>query len=246
MATYKSIIGYDGTEFRGFQRQAEPLRTVQGVIEEALRKIGWREESLRAAGRTDAGVHARGQVIAFACDWNHATDDLTRALNANLPSDVVVKSTSTAPDRFHPRFSALKRRYCYQLLIAPRRDPFRERFAWRIWPEPGLEIMLDFAQALKGEHDFGAFGSAPSPGGNTRRRVIETGWSRNHEEWTFTIEADAFLYRMVRRLVAALVDIGLGKVDLQAVECCLSDPAEKWVRSLAPPRGLFLDEVVFD
>jgi tRNA pseudouridine38-40 synthase len=243
MANYKSIVAYDGTEFQGFQRQAAGLRTVQGVLELALREVGWQGSSLKAAGRTDAGVHARGQVIAYELTWRHDPEQLTQALNANLPSDVAVSETEVARDDFHPRFSAQSRRYSYRVLLQPIRDPLRERYAWRIWPEPELERLAAAAVCLIGSHDFVAFGRAPIPGGHTVRQVSQAEWRKEVEKLTFEIEANAFLYNMVRRLVAGMLEVGAGKVDLGDFIALLDNPDQRWEGRIAAPQGLCLEAV---
>jgi tRNA pseudouridine38-40 synthase len=246
MATYKSIIAYDGTDFQGFQRQAEGLRTVQGVIENALHDLGWRERSITAAGRTDAGVHARGQVIAFALDWRHEINSLSRALNANLPPDVAVRQTEVAPQGFHPRFSAQVRRYSYTVICAPVRDPLRERFAWRIWPEPELEAMEAAAIMLVGRYDFAAFGQAPSRDGHTIREVFRAHWSRKRDVIMFEIEANAFLHHMVRRLVGAMIEVGSDRVNANEIRALLVDPKLRWEGRIAAAQGLCLEKVIYE
>ena len=246
MATYKSIIAYDGTDFQGFQRQVEGLRTVQGVIENALRDLGWRERSITAAGRTDAGVHARGQVIAFALDWRHEINSLSRALNANLPPDVAVRQTEVAPQGFHPRFSAQMRRYNYGIICAPVRDPLRERFAWRIWPEPELDAMEAAAKMIVGRFDFAAFGQAPSSDGHTIREVFRTHWHRKRDGIVFEIEANAFLHHMVRRLVAAMIEVGSGRVNANEIRALLDDPKLRWEGKIAAAQGLCLETVIYE
>ncbi len=246
MATYKSIIVYDGTDFHGFQRQAEGLRTVQGVIENALRDLGWQDRSITAAGRTDAGVHARGQVIAFALDWRHEVNSLTRALNANLPPDVAVCQTEVAPQGFHPRFSAQGRRYSYTLISTPVRDPLRERFAWRIWPEPELDAMETVATMLVGRYDFAAFGQAPSSDGNTIREVLRAHWRRKWDVIVFEIEANAFLHHMVRRLVGAMIEVGSGRVHVNEIRALLDDPQLRWEGRIAAAQGLCLETVIYE
>ncbi len=246
MATYKSIIAYDGTDFQGFQRQAEGLRTVQGVIEKALREFGWLERSITAAGRTDAGVHARGQVIAFELDWQHEIDNLSKALNANLPPDVVVRQTEAAPPGFHPRFSARVRRYSYTLISTPVRDPLRERFAWRIWPEPDLDAMEAVAAMLVGRFDFGAFGQAPSGEGHTIREICQALWRQNRDVIVFEIEANAFLHHMVRRLVGAMIGVGTGRVNADEIRALLDDPKLRWQGRIAAAQGLCLEAVIYE
>ncbi len=243
MANYKSIIAYDGTAFQGFQRQKPGIRTVQSVLEDGLRSVGWDEGSLKAAGRTDAGVHAKGQVISFALSWKHSTDKLTDALNANLPTDVSVVNTEAVEADFHPRFSARSREYCYTLIAAPVRDPLRARYSWRIWPEPDIKAMQAAAGLLIGEHDFVAFGSAPIPGGHTLRDVLRADWKREKDELRFEIEANAFLYRMVRRLVGTLAAIGAGRIDVEEVSNLLDNPSTRWEGAVAPAQGLCLEAV---
>lgn len=246
MATYKSIIAYDGTDFQGFQRQAEELRTVQGVTENALRELGWLERSITAAGRTDAGVHARGQVIAYALDWRHEIENLSKALNANLPPDVAVRQTEVAQPGFHPRFSARVRRYSYTLISTPVRDPLRERFAWRIWPEPNLEAMEAAATMLVGRYDFAAYGQAPSSDGHTIREVFRAQWHRKHDVIVFEIEANAFLHHMVRRLVGAMIEVGAGRVKRDEIRELLDDPQLRWEGRIAAAQGLCLETVIYD
>ena len=246
MELYKSIIAYDGTEFRGFQRQAQGIRTVQAVIEDALRNLGWQGPSIKAAGRTDAGVHARGQVIAFELAWRHEATHLTQALNANLPPDVAVRFTAVAPPGFHPRFSARRRCYRYTLIASPVRDPLGERYAWRIWPEPKLEAMVAVAATLVGRRDFAAFGRAPIPDGHTVRQVFRAQWRRKLKNLIFEIEADAFLFHMVRRLVAAMIEVGLGRRSAHDLQTLLDDPELRWEGPIAAAQGLCLESVSYD
>jgi tRNA pseudouridine38-40 synthase len=245
MATYKSIIAYDGTSFKGFQRQELNLPTVQGELEEALRHVGWQGRSILAAGRTDAGVHAKGQVIAFELAWGHEASRLTKALNAHLPRDVAVLDTQVAAPDFHPRFSALRRRYGYTLITLPVPDPLRERYTWRIWPEPNLEAMQAVAAALIDRRDFAAFGRAPIPGGHTVREVYFASWQRVDDALIFDIEADSFLHRMVRRLVAAMVEVGTGRLAFSQVQALLDNPSLRWQGAIAPARGLCLEAVTY-
>jgi tRNA pseudouridine38-40 synthase len=245
MAAYQSIIAYDGTDFAGFQRQAM-RRTVQGVLEQALRRLGWTERSLRAAGRTDTGVHARGQVIAFHLGWKRSSADLTAALNAHLPPEVSVKQTRPASDGFHPRYSALRRCYSYAVVAAPTRDPLVERFAWRVWPAPDAAAIQAACRLLVGEHDFRAFGPAPRKDGNTRRTVWRSEWQAVEAAWVYRIEGDAFLYRMVRRIVSALISVGRRELSAEALASLLDDPARRWQGSIAPAHGLCLEAVIYN
>jgi tRNA pseudouridine38-40 synthase len=246
MATYKAIIAYDGTDFEGFQRLGPGHRTVQGEIEGALAKLGWQGTSILAAGRTDAGVHARGQVVSFDLEWRHGIEVLGVALNAHLPVDVGVREVALAGPGFHPRFSARWRRYRYALVAAPQRDPLAERYAWRVWPAPDLEPMHEAAVRIEGEHDFGAFGTPPIPGGHTRREVRLARWTAEGPGVAFEIEANAFLHRMVRRLVSVMVEVGQGRLAASDVGTLLDHPERPWGGKVAPSRGLCLEAVIYD
>lgn len=246
VARYQSIIAYDGTRYHGFQRQAEGIATVQAALEDALAGVGWQGDSLLAAGRTDAGVHARGQVVAYDLNWAHRADALTRALNSNLPADIAVWRTQEAAPGFHPRFDARLRRYRYRLLVRSTPDPLRERYAWRVWPEPDLKAMGRLAAKFCGRHDFGAFGQAPIENGHTVRTVEKASWSQEGDELYFDIAADAFLHHMVRRLTAACVGHGSGQILAAEVTGLLDQPDLRWQGRLAPSRGLCLMAVEYE
>lgn len=243
MARYQIIIAYDGTCFAGSQRQAK-LRTVQSVLEEALRRIGWQGHSVLLSGRTDTGVHAAGQVAAVDLEWSHSPDDLLRALNAHLPSDMAARAVRVAPERFHPRFDALARRYVYRLYCQPVRDPLRDRTQWRVWPVVDGAWLADAARELLGTHDFSAFGSPPRAGGSTMRTVTQSCWQQAGDTWTFEVQANAFLYRMVRRMVYVQVAVGLGRIPVGAIRLALNGQGAL-PAGLAPACGLTLTEVVY-
>jgi tRNA pseudouridine38-40 synthase len=250
MARYQLTLAYDGTDFFGSQRQAK-RRTVQGELEKALCTLGWTERSVIMAGRTDTGVHATGQVASFDLDWPHSDEDLVRALNAALPADMAVQQAWMVHARFHPRFDALSRRYGYKLFCQPFRHPIRERYAWRVWPAINGEVLTETAKLFLGTHDFCAFGSPTTPRGRTERTVMKSNWSQPREEaegeWHFEVQADAFLYRMVRRLVFVQVAVAQGKVSAEAITGSLAKPAsaEKLSAGLAPAHGLTLVEVAY-
>lgn len=221
-------------------------RTVQGVLEAALSKLGWSGSSIRAAGRTDRGVHARGQVISYSLSWSREPDQLTAALNAHLPADVAVRHTEVVSEEFDPRFSAVRRRYVYRLLADPAPDPLKERTRWRVWPAPNLDRIGRLAELFVGKRDFGAFGRAPTPGGHTVREISRSECLREGSELKLILEADAFLYRMVRRIVGAILQVGRGDKNPEDLLRSLSDPARKWEGRLAPAKGLCLEAVYYE
>ncbi len=247
---YQVILAYDGTKFSGFQRQAR-ARTVQGVVEDALRCIGWTGRSLLAAGRTDTGVHASGQVISFDLDWRHGLDDLQSALNGNLPQDVAAWRVSQVRQDFHPRFDALFRRYRYSLICQPVRDPLRERYAWRLWPAVDMAILQEAASFFTGTHDFAAFGTPPRAGSSTLRNVIEAVWLQEQDRLVFDVTANAFLYHMVRRMVFFQVVIGQKKAAVSDLQRSLQEGRLTFQdgailpQGIAPAQGLVLVEVVY-
>lgn len=244
MARYKVILAYDGSEFAGSQRQANK-RTVQGEFEKALRKLRWTGKSIIMAGRTDTGVHAEGQVAAFDLNWAHSDEQLLKALNATLPADLAVKNLSLAASDFHPRFDATAREYRYRLFCGAVRDPLREKFAWRVWPEVDEQVLRQTASLFLGTHDFSSFGSPTTPKGTTVRTVTKAEWRKMPGgEWQFEVRADAFLYRMVRRMVFVQVSAAQGKCSVEEVRNALMKKS-RLPAGLAPAHGLTLVEVSY-
>ena len=249
MARYQVILAYDGTRFFGSQRQANS-RTVQGDLEEALRQLGWSGRSVLLAGRTDTGVHAAGQVASFDLNWQHADEDLLRALNANLPADMAVRDVRIALSGFHPRFGATSRRYIYRLFCEPVRDPLREILAWRAWPQIDTDTLQKIAILFVGQHDFASYGTPPRTGSSTVRTVMSSFWRQVEDEWHYEVQANAFLYHMVRRLVFVQVAVAQGKVSAEVIANSLAKQAKDLERSelptgLAPAHGLTLVEVTY-
>jgi tRNA pseudouridine38-40 synthase len=258
MERYQVILAYDGSHYKGFQRQAN-ARSVQGAVENALHKLSWLGNSILAAGRTDAGVHATGQVIAFDLEWNHSSADLQTALNAHLPSDMVAREVRRVCPSFHPRYDASWRRYSYRIYCQPLRDPLLEPYAWRVWPSVELTGLQKAVQPLIGSHDFAAFGTPPQTGGNTVRVVLSAKWYAQVPYLTFEITAQAFLYHMVRRIVFTLVSIAQGKLAIANLQQALDSDgdhvdqgaqlaeaqlaSDRLVHGLAPAQGLILAEV---
>jgi tRNA pseudouridine38-40 synthase len=244
MALYKLILAYDGTSFSGFQRQGK-TRTVQGVFEEALRELGWQEKAILFAGRTDAGVHASGQVVSFGFDWQHSSASLASALNARLPDDVSAVTLEETEAEFHPRYDASSRRYHYTIYHHLTRLPIKERYAWRIWPELNGEHLNTAASVFIGRHDFSAFGRAMKKGNSTIREVFASQWHKEPQGWRYEIEANAFLYHMVRRLVFVQVGYAKGSLSLEELQAGLEE--QKLIKpGLAPAQGLELTQVRYD
>ena len=237
-------LAYDGTEFHGSQYQPE-LRTVQGELERGLLKIGWNGKSVLFAGRTDAGVHAAGQVIAFDLDWGHTEKKLQKAINAVVPQDISAVEVKRTKIDFHPRYQALSREYHYQITNSPTRDPLQERYIWRVWPETDVKLMEKASRHLIGSHDFAAFGKPHQPDGSTFREISRAAWRKEGSKLVFELEGNAFLYHMVRHIVAVLVKIGQKAEPEHLIKKYLDDPTGPEAQGLAPAKGLSLVEVKY-
>ena len=255
MVRYQIILAYDGSLFKGFQRQAK-ARSVQGELESALRRLNWQGRAILAAGRTDTGAHATGQVVAFDLDWSHPIDELQQALNGLLPADIAVQAVRTVNPGFHPRYHAAWRRYRYQIYCQPVRHPLLDRYAWQVWPAAELSRLQEAASLLIGTHDFAAFGTPPRPVSSTVRTVFQAGWWEETPYLVFEITAQAFLYHMVRRLVHMQVQIGQAGWSQRSIRQALQatasaarerQPAQAWTgtclwldfgRSGLPPGSL--------
>jgi len=243
MALYQLTIAYDGTLFLGFQKQRDG-RTVQGEIEQALKRIGWRGSSILAAGRTDCGVHASGQVIAFHLDWPHSEMNLQKAINSHLPDDIAIRDLKIALEGFHPRFSAVARGYVYRIYCGEYPNPLKDRFSWRIWPDAKFELLQEAAKILVGEHNFSAFGRPPKEEAGTIRTIFSSKWVKEKPGFRFEVRANAFLYHMVRRAVFLQVRIGQGKLSMEAMKQAVN--GEIGIKpGIAPACGLELAEVVY-
>jgi tRNA pseudouridine38-40 synthase len=234
-------VEYDGTDLAGFQLQTQE-RTVQGEIERALREVIGVETRVIGAGRTDSGVHARGQVIAFDAEWRHELTDLHRALNAVLATDVAIVQVGVAQEGFHPRFDAVCRTYRYTLLTQPWRSPLNRRTAWQVPYQLDMDRMAQASRCLIGTHDFSTFGRPPQ-GENAVRTVRQAEWRADHDFLIFDITANAFLYHMVRSLVGSLVLVGSGQLSVDEFEAMLLAGDSSRVKQLAPAHGLCLMRV---
>ena len=237
---YRARVEYDGTDFAGFQVQPA-ARTVQGELEAALARIsGGCRIRVEAAGRTDAGVHALGQVIAFTDPNGRPAKELVRALNALLPVDVSLREMRPVPAGFNPRYAARYREYRYTVWNGPR-SPLRERFALGVRDLLDTAAMERVGAVLVGRHDFSAFGAAH------RQPVRTVRWVRVRREGslvTIDVAADAFLRQMVRRIVAALLEAGHGKTDEEQVAAALASGKPAFNGATAPAKGLCLRRVV--
>lgn len=245
MQRYTAVIEYDGTGYCGFQKQVDSQPTIQGRIEQALANIFQHPIQITGAGRTDSGVHALGQVISFEAAWKHSPSALQNAINANLPEDIVVLQLKKVASSFHPRYSAKSRAYEYYIYNAPIRRPMRRRQSWHVPKLLDVAQMNKAAEALLGEHDFSTFGVPPA-GDNCVRHVFAAQWRQQQEMVVFFIEANAFLYRMVRSIVGSLKLVGDATWQIKDFEDAFLACDRSRSGATAPPQGLFLVSVKYD
>jgi tRNA pseudouridine38-40 synthase len=236
---FRATVEYDGTDFAGFQAQPG-ARTVQGELEAALARLsGGRRQPVDGAGRTDAGVHASGQVVAFSYDGPLSAAALAEALNGILPRDVAIRDIRPAPKGFHPRYAARHREYRYTIWNGTP-SPLRDRTSFRVRNRLDTAAMVRAAATFEGRHDFSAFGGAdPQP----IRTIHSLRVRRRGHEVVIDVRADAFLRGMVRRIVAALIAVGTGKIDEGAIGAALAAREPAFAGAAAPARGLCLRRV---
>ncbi len=244
MPRFRAELAYDGTAYQGFQRQADGISTVQGVVEAAIQALSGEMITVIGAGRTDSGVHANGQVIAFDLAWNHADDALLRALNVHLPDDIAVQHIRQHPG-FHPRFDAVARLYRYTVLRTPVRQPLWRDRSWQIHRDLDVGRIQTAAALLIGTHDFASFGNPPQ-GTNTVRTVTVSRWDKQGNLLVYTVEANAFLHHMVRRMVGLQIDVGLNRITVEDFTACFRSADLSRVRTIAPPQGLILEKVRYE
>ena len=246
MQRFRARLAYDGTAYRGFQRQASGTPTIQGAVEAALNRIGSRQVTVLGAGRTDAGVHASGQVIAFDMAWRHPVSDLLRALNATLPIDIALQDLEPVAASFHPRHDARSRTYVYRFYQRRIRNPLWARTHWQLPVPLDLTAMQQAAALMVGEHDFSTFGQPPRPGGSPIRRVTQSVLACCEDDTgTYTITANAFLQRMVRSMMGTLVEVGRGAMTVEHCQAALLAANRSLSGPSAPPQGLTLAAVKY-
>lgn len=245
MARYRATLAYDGSAYHGFQRQVAETPTIQLAVERAIAAVTQQPVTILGAGRTDTGVHAAGQVIAFDVVWSHGDDALLRAINASLPQDIALRDIRQH-EGFHPRFDAVSRLYRYRVLPAPVRQPLLRSRSWWVRCELDLALMQQAAEMLVGSHDFAAFGQPPQ-GEVTIREVLVSRWMQQEHDHgdllVYEIEANAFLQYMVRRLVGTQVDVGRGALTVAEFADIFRSRDLARVKTIAPPQGLVLEQV---
>jgi tRNA pseudouridine38-40 synthase len=243
MPTYRIDLAYDGTGFRGYARNAG-VRTVQGVLEDAMEASLGLSVTTAVAGRTDAGVHARHQVVSITTDADVDTERLRRSLDTMVGPEITVLNIAEAPDGWDARFAARSRSYRYFVDERPAADPLQRHRVWHLGERLDVEAMNLAAAAFVGEHDFSSLCRA-AEGRSTVRRVIAASWERDDGLVVFSVTATSFCHQMVRSMVALCADVGRGKVSPDAVPGILEAEDRSAARGVAPPHGLTLWHVEY-
>lgn len=245
MPHYAALIAYDGTEYHGFQRQIESQPTIQSTIENVLSQLAPQPVTLLGSGRTDSGVHAVGQVIAFSVDWQHSSEVLKKALNAKLPKNIAILQLKQVSPSFHPRFDAQRRAYEYYIYDGPTHHPLKHRFSWHVHKKLDEERMNRAAESLLGVHNFATFGQPPQ-GNNFVRELFVAHWTRSENDLAFRTEANAFLYRMVRSIVGSLKLVGEGAWTIEEFVKAFRAENRHECGTVAPPQGLHLVSITYE
>ena len=242
MTTFKLVLEYDGTHYAGWQRQLN-VPTIQATVEEALAAIAQTRVTVVGAGRTDAGVHALGQVASFRSDRGLSQREWLRALNAHLPRDISALSVETVPDEFHARFSAGWKLYEYHLMNRSERTPLLRERAWMVYKPLDFAAMKEAAAYLTGAHDFSSFETAPTDNDNPQCWLQQAELRRQGDLIIFAFYADRFLKQMVRSMVGTLVEVGQGKRTAPDMRTVLAARVRAAAGRTAPAHGLYLVRV---
>ena len=242
---YKAVLQYEGTRYRGWQTQGNTENTIQGKLEALLTKMAGEPVEVNGSGRTDAGVHAAGQVISFRCKTEKTPEEIFRYMNEYLPEDIAVLSVEEAAPRFHARLNAVRKTYVYRIWNAPVRNVFRRRFTTWIQKPLDLDAMEQAAALLCGTHDYRAFCSLKKFKKSTVRTIEKIEIGKMGQEIRISYTGDGFLYHMVRILTGTLVEVGLGLRKPEEMMAILEGQDRTKAGRLVPPEGLTLESVEY-
>lgn len=237
-------VAYDGTGYHGFQRQLNGM-TVQQRLEEALETLAGHPVRIAGAARTDAGVHASGQVVTFRLRAGVPTNRIASALQGVLPADILAIEADEVDELFHARFSARGKTYQYRILNQEIGDPLRRHQVWHVRRHLDVNAMQSAVAMLLGENDFSSFQASGSSAKHPIRRLFEASCSRQEDELRFLFHGNGFLYHMVRIIVGTVVDVGVGKNSLEEFKRIFLARDRKCAGNTAPPQGLCLLKVFY-
>ncbi len=246
MTNYKLIISYDGTRYNGFQRQSKhPEKTIQGKVESVLSKLFDEDITITASGRTDAGVHSKGQVCNFHSKQDIELNTILSYLREYLPMDISVVSLSIASPRFHSRYNVVSKTYSYTIDNGFFADPFTTRYAYHLPEYLDLNKMIEASKFLLGEHDFASFTSMKSKTKSTVRTIKDISFKQEGNKIIISYTANGFLQHMVRILTGTLIEIGLDKRDIASIKELLDIKTRSEAGFKAPPHGLCMEQVLY-
>lgn len=243
MRNFRLTLAYDGSRYKGWQKQGNTPNTIQAKLEVLLSRLLGQEVEVNGSGRTDAGAHARMQVASFRAETEISADELLRQIRTYLPEDIGALSLSEAAPRFHARLNCVGKTYVYRIWNSDEPNVFERKYLWMMPRELDIEAMRDAAKRICGKHDFKAFCSNKHMKKSTVRRVDEIKIERIGGEVRFSVSGDGFLYNMVRIIVGTLVEVGLGERDAESVSAAIDSLDRQRAGQTAPACGLILWEV---
>jgi tRNA pseudouridine38-40 synthase len=240
---YSIIVEYDGTRYHGWQSQNNAL-AIQDILEESIQKLTEEQVRITGSGRTDAGVHARGQVANFKLKKKWNLHKLYKGLNSKLPEDIVVHQVKEMPPGFNARFDAKKR--VYQYFVSPGESAIHRRYCWQVFYKLNKMALYEISPVLIGVHDFSSFAKLEADNSSRMCEVYESNWSEEHGFLIYRIEANRFLWGMVRGIVGTMIDVARGYFSKEQFENILLARDRNQAGQNAPAQGLFLENVVYE
>lgn len=245
MKNYRLLIQYDGGRYKGWQRLGNGENTIQGRIESVLTKLCGQEIEIIGASRTDAGVHAIGQVANFKTKENIAEDEVKSYLNKNLPEDISIKEVKRVSENFHSRYNTKDKTYLYKIWNRDYSNPFIRKYSMQIKDKLNIIKMKQASQFLLGEHDFTAFTNAKSKTKSMVREIYSLDIEERDGLIEIRVRGDGFLHNMVRRIVGTLIKIGLGEIEASAIPEILNSMERKQAGFMADACGLYLEKIEY-
>jgi tRNA pseudouridine38-40 synthase len=245
MRNIRLKISYEGTRYQGWQRQKTTGNTIQSKIEDVLTKMTGETVEIHGSGRTDAGVHARGQVANFKTDCRMSSDEIKEYLNEYLPMDIGVTEVKEVSERFHSRLNVRGKRYIYRVWNSTEHNVFERKYLYPFVGDIDIDSMRKAAEMLMGTHDFQSFCGKKIKKKSTVRTITKLEIEQIGKEIRFTYEGDGFLFHMVRILTGTLLEIGTGEMQLEQIPAILESKCRENAGRTAPAGGLILDEVFY-
>ncbi len=246
MKNYKITVQYDGTKYNGWQRQGNTSNTIQGKIEDILEKMTGHKIEIHGSGRTDKGVHAKGQVASFKINTDKSDAEILEYINKYLPDDIAVTELSQADERFHARLNAKRKTYLYRIHNSSVPDVFQHRFMHTVTEAIDVEAMQIAAKKFLGEHDFEGFSSVKRFKKSTVRTIYSVGVQKFGDDVVFAVTGDGFLYNMVRIMAGTLLEIGLRLRNIETIEKVFATKNREFAGETLPGKGLTLLSVEYE